>query len=72
MLVPAGDFVMGTETEAFAYDNERPAHAVDLPAFFIDAAPVTNRCYLEFMEDGGYETHAGGSRRAGGGGRRAR
>ncbi|MEA2704673.1 MAG: gamma-glutamyl hercynylcysteine S-oxide synthase [Actinomycetota bacterium] len=55
VLVPAGPFVLGTDSEVFAYDNERPAHVVDLPAFFIDAAPVTNRRHLEFMEDGGYE-----------------
>ncbi len=55
VLVPAGPFVMGTDSDAFAYDNERPAHVVDLPAFHIDAAPVTNRRYLDFMEDGGYD-----------------
>jgi iron(II)-dependent oxidoreductase len=58
VLVPAGPFVMGTDSEAFAYDNERPAHVVDLPAFWIDAAPVTNRHYLDFMEDGGYDDPA--------------
>jgi iron(II)-dependent oxidoreductase len=55
VLVPAGPFVMGTDDEAWAYDNEGPAHAVDLPAFRIDATPVTNRRYLEFMADGGYQ-----------------
>jgi iron(II)-dependent oxidoreductase len=54
VLVPAGPFVMGTDDEAWAYDNERPAHVVDLPGYWIDAAPVTNRRYLEFVEDGGY------------------
>jgi iron(II)-dependent oxidoreductase len=53
--VPAGPFVMGTDGEAWAYDNERPAHVVDLPAFRIDAAPVTNAQYAEFVADGGYE-----------------
>ncbi|HEX2119793.1 MAG TPA: ergothioneine biosynthesis protein EgtB, partial [Acidimicrobiales bacterium] len=55
VLVPAGPFVMGTDDEAWAYDNERPAHVVDLPAFRIDAAPVTNRRYAEFVADGGYD-----------------
>ena len=54
VYVPAGPFVMGTDTEPFAYDNERPAHVVDLPAFRIDAGPVTNGRYLEFVLDGGY------------------
>ena len=49
VLVPAGPFVMGTDAEPLAYDNERPAHVVDLPAFRIDAAPVTNGRYLEFV-----------------------
>ncbi len=31
VLVPAGPFTMGTSTEPWALDNERPAHAVDLP-----------------------------------------
>ena len=30
-----------------------PAHEVDVPAFFIDAAPVTNARYAEFIADGG-------------------
>ena len=29
---PAGPFVMGTDDEPWAYDNERPAHEVDLAA----------------------------------------
>ena len=33
VLVPAGPFTMGTSTDAWALDNERPAHQVDLPAF---------------------------------------
>jgi iron(II)-dependent oxidoreductase len=54
VLVDAGPFQMGTSTEPWAYDNERPAHEVDLPAFWIDAAPVTNGAYLDFIDDGGY------------------
>ncbi|MGH2733316.1 MAG: ergothioneine biosynthesis protein EgtB [Actinomycetota bacterium] len=52
--VEGGPFVMGTSTEPWAYDNERPAHVVELDPFWIDAALVTNREYLEFIEDGGY------------------
>ncbi len=55
VTVSAGPFVMGTDDEAWAYDNERPAHVVDLPAFRIDAAPVTNRAYAGFVADGGYD-----------------
>ena len=52
--VPAGPFVMGTDDDPWAYDNERPAHVVELEEFWIDAAPVSNRRFLEFVEDGGY------------------
>ncbi|MGH2703886.1 MAG: ergothioneine biosynthesis protein EgtB [Actinomycetota bacterium] len=54
VLVDEGPFVMGTDTEAWAYDNERPAHIRDLAPFFIDTVPVTNRAFLAFVEDGGY------------------
>ncbi|WP_415852217.1 ergothioneine biosynthesis protein EgtB, partial [Tsukamurella ocularis] len=53
--VPAGPFTMGTSTEPWALDNERPAHRVDVAAYAIDAVPVTNARYLEFLDDGGYE-----------------
>ncbi|MGH8794845.1 MAG: ergothioneine biosynthesis protein EgtB [Stackebrandtia sp.] len=55
VLVPAGEFVMGASNDPWAYDNERPAHLVDLPAFWIDAAPVRNADYREFVESGGYD-----------------
>jgi len=54
-LIPAGPFVMGTDTEAWALDNERPAHRVDVPAFHIDRAPVTNGEYAAFIAAGGYD-----------------
>ncbi|MQY19653.1 ergothioneine biosynthesis protein EgtB [Nocardia macrotermitis] len=54
IVIPAGEFTMGTATDPWALDNERPAHPVRLPGFAIDAAPVTNAQYLEFIADGGY------------------
>jgi iron(II)-dependent oxidoreductase len=54
VLVPAGPFRAGTSTRPWAYDNERPVHRVDLPAFFIDRFPVTNGAYAAFVEDGAY------------------
>jgi iron(II)-dependent oxidoreductase len=53
-LVPAGEFTMGTSTEPWALDNERPAHPAYTEAFFIDTAPVTYGDYLRFVEAGGY------------------
>jgi gamma-glutamyl hercynylcysteine S-oxide synthase len=55
VLVPAGPFTMGTSTDAWALDNERPAHRVDLPAFWIDTVPVSNAAYRAFLEAGGYD-----------------
>ena len=55
VLIPAGPFVMGTDTDPWAYDNEQPAHAVDLPAFFIDTTATTNAEYARFVDLGGYD-----------------
>ena len=54
VLVPAGPFTQGTSTDPWALDNERPAHRVQLAAFLLDTAPVTNAAYQEFIADGGY------------------
>jgi iron(II)-dependent oxidoreductase len=54
VLVPGGPFLMGTDDRTWAYDNERPAHLVEVSAFRMDVAAVTNGQYLAFMEDGGY------------------
>ena len=54
VLIPGGAFTMGTSTHAWALDNERPAHTVAVPAFYLDTTPVTNAAYLEFIADGGY------------------
>jgi len=51
---PGGVVELGTDDRSAAYDNERPRHRVVLGPFWIDAAPVTNGEYLEFMESGGY------------------
>ncbi len=59
VLVPAGEFTMGTDGDtpghAWAYDNERPAHRVYVPAFFIDTLPVSNAAQVAFIEAGGYD-----------------
>ena len=55
VFVPGGSFEMGTSVEPWAFDNERPAHAVDVRPFWIDRTPVTNAAYLEFMAAGGYD-----------------
>ncbi|QES52133.1 ergothioneine biosynthesis protein EgtB [Streptomyces venezuelae] len=54
VLVPGGVFTMGTSTEPWALDNERPAHPRETEPFFIDTVPVTNAAFQAFIEDGGY------------------
>ena len=54
VFVEGGSFVMGTDDEPWAYDNERCAHELELPPFWIDTVPVTNAAYLRFVEAGGY------------------
>ncbi|MFD6277819.1 ergothioneine biosynthesis protein EgtB [Streptomyces sp. NPDC060209] len=54
VLVPGGPFTMGTSTEPWALDNERPAHRREVAAFHIDTTPVTCGAYQAFIEDGGY------------------
>jgi gamma-glutamyl hercynylcysteine S-oxide synthase len=55
VLVPAGEFTMGTSAEPWALDNERPAHPVRVPSFYLDTTPVTNAKYMEFIAAGGYD-----------------
>jgi iron(II)-dependent oxidoreductase len=53
--ISAGPFALGATAEGFAFDNERPRHVVDLPAFAIARRPVTNGTWMHFVEGGGYE-----------------
>ncbi len=55
VFVPGGPFTMGTSAEPWALDNERPAHVVDVPGFYLDTTPVTNAAYAQFIADGGYD-----------------
>ncbi len=55
VLVPGGPFSMGTSSEPWALDNERPEHTVHVPAFYLDTTPVTNAAYQQFIGDGGYD-----------------
>ena len=56
--VAGGTFEMGSAGDAFAYDNERPAHSVELSDFRIDACPVTAGEYAVFIEAGGYQARS--------------
>jgi gamma-glutamyl hercynylcysteine S-oxide synthase len=53
VAVPGGPFTLGS-TDPWAYDNERPAHIVELNPFRIDRGLVTNADYSAFLGEGGY------------------
>jgi iron(II)-dependent oxidoreductase len=54
--IPRGRAVLGVAPDAasFTWDNERPAHEVEVPAFAIERHDTTNAAYREFIEAGGY------------------
>ncbi|HEU4369953.1 MAG TPA: SUMF1/EgtB/PvdO family nonheme iron enzyme [Methylomirabilota bacterium] len=56
--IPAGRAALGAAVEdlPFGWDNEFPPATVEVPAFRMDATPVTNGQFLEFVAGGGYET----------------
>ncbi|MCI0349697.1 MAG: ergothioneine biosynthesis protein EgtB [Acidobacteriales bacterium] len=51
---PEGIFNIGHAGPGFAFDNESPRHKVYVKSFQLASRLVTNREYLEFMNDGGY------------------
>ncbi|HZV93766.1 MAG TPA: SUMF1/EgtB/PvdO family nonheme iron enzyme [Caldimonas sp.] len=55
LQVPATRWLLGGGGEGFRFDNEREAHAVEIPEFEIDAQPIRWTQYGEFVEDGGYD-----------------
>ena len=46
---------IGHDSTRFAFDNEGPRHQVYVATFTLTDRLVTNREYLEFLDDGGYE-----------------
>jgi ergothioneine biosynthesis protein EgtB len=56
--MPGGVYEMGHAGNGFAFDNESPRHRVFLEPFRLATALVTNREYLEFINDGGYRRPA--------------
>jgi ergothioneine biosynthesis protein EgtB len=51
----AGLYSVGFEGEGFCFDNEKPRHQVFLNKFSLATQLVTNREFLAFIEDGGYQ-----------------
>jgi len=53
VLVPAGEFIMGT-----TFEDESPPHEVFVEAFEIDKFEVTNEEFERFVTETGYQTDA--------------
>ncbi len=51
-----GIFEFGQKFEGFAFDNEGPRHQQALTPYRLATRLVTNREYLDFIEDGGYDS----------------
>ena len=54
VFVPAGPFTMG-DRSGDGLARERPAHAVELGAFYIGKYEITNREWKKFRDDPGYD-----------------
>lgn len=57
LWIPAGTFLMGTN-EKKSFQNERPAHLVQVQGFWMDEHDVTNAEFSKFVEATGYVTTA--------------
>lgn len=55
IAIPGGTFRMGSDEH---YLEEAPAHRVTVDPFWIDATPVTNAQFREFVEATGHVTYA--------------
>lgn len=54
-LIPAGEFLMGSED---AEDDERPVHRVHVGDFYLGVQPVTHAEYARFVRDTGHRAPA--------------
>ena len=56
VTVPAGSFLMGSEKDSEASDDEFPQHTVELSKYRIARYPVTVAQFKYFVEDSGYQS----------------
>ena len=57
VLIPAGEFLMGSDPQKdkYAEDNEQPQHTLYLPDYYLAKTPVTNTQYAAFVQAIGHE-----------------
>ncbi len=66
ILVPAGEFIMGSDADEIArlaikqalVEDEMPRHRVSLDTFYMDKYEVTNAHFQQFVQATGYRTQA--------------
>ncbi len=54
LQIPAARWTLGQPGPGFAFDNECGSQPIEVPAFEIDASPVTWASFLPFVDGGGY------------------
>jgi len=56
ILIPAGEFLMGSDpsVDKYAQDLEQPQHTLYLPDYYMAKTPVTNAQYVAFVQATGY------------------
>lgn len=57
-LIPAGNYIVGTDEPQFHEDRESPEKEVYLKEFYMDKYEVSNKKYAEFVKSTKYETEA--------------
>ncbi|KAG7472461.1 hypothetical protein MATL_G00109000 [Megalops atlanticus] len=58
VLIPAGEFLMGTNNPGIPQDGEGPQRRVHLKQFFMDVHEVSNQDFQTFVNATGYVTEA--------------
>ncbi len=60
LVFDGGEVVLGSgPDEGFIFDNEKWRHTIAVAAFDIDADPLSETAFAEFVESGGYQRRAG-------------
>lgn len=56
VLIPGGEFLMGTDEPSIPADGEGPQRLVYVDSFYMDIHEVTNQQFQMFVTDTGYVT----------------
>ncbi len=54
VMIPAGEFLMGSPDDGVSFDDERPQRNVYIGSFLIDRYEVTNTRYKQFVDTTGH------------------